>query len=310
MELRDLSLTDMIQTAVIDHPAATSFVIFLAVFYALGVFLEICDRNGYLSKHKHFRGSTSSPTFKKMIPTVVFNQVAILFPAMLVFSYFGGYKQPQQIHSVYATLLAADPTTLSAIQALNRSATANFLLTGTMSGVPTWYHIAPLPLVVTLLLAAAIHEVLFYVFHRYLLHTRFGYIKLNHKLHHSAPTHSAISAFYMSPADFCFEILVPYLASVGVPVALGICNPVVAVAMLGVGTVGGMYEHSGYNFWAGVKGMDTVVHALHHQRNDCSFADGVGAPSVLDEIFGTACASGASAVLKAAAAAATATVKH
>ncbi|KAJ3200380.1 hypothetical protein HDU82_008971 [Entophlyctis luteolus] len=290
----------MLQSAVVDHPAATSFVLFAVIFYALGLFLEICDRKGYLSKHKHFKGSAASPTFAKMMPTVIFNQVGILLPAMLLFSYFGGYKQPQ----TFAKLLAPASTSLPPIQALNRSAAANFLLTGTTTGAQAWYHIAPLPLAATLFLAAAIHEVLFYVFHRYLLHTRFGYVRLNHKLHHSAPTHSAVSAFYMSPADFCFEILVPYIASVGVPVALGICSPVVAVAMLGVGTVGGMYEHSGYNFWPGVKGMDTVVHALHHQRNDCSFADGVGAPSVLDEVFGTACASGASAVLKAAAVAA------
>jgi sterol desaturase/sphingolipid hydroxylase (fatty acid hydroxylase superfamily) len=152
-------------------------------------------------------------------------------------------------------------------------------------------------------LSAAMHEVLFYLGHRYVLHTRWGYLTLNHRLHHASPTNSAISAMYMAPVDFLLEIVVPYLGALWLPMAAGVCSKGMAVATLPLGSVGGLYEHSGYNFLRGVAGLDTGVHAAHHARRDCSFADGVGAPSVLDPLLGTACGGGgpAAVVIRAAA---------
>ena len=60
------------------------------------------------------------------------------------------------------------------------------------------------------------HDIVQYVFHRFVLH-RPGLIrKLGHSVHHSTGASKAISACYMSPADFFLEIVLPYL----VPLAL------------------------------------------------------------------------------------------
>ncbi|KAJ3081096.1 hypothetical protein HK100_009979 [Physocladia obscura] len=263
--------TDLLRSAVGDHPAMLSWIIFMAIFYALSLFFEFCDRFGLFREQKHFRGTASSPTFERMLPTVLVNQFLILLPSMLVVSSLGGFNYVSPAYKF--------------------SNTTNMLLTGSSQGSPEWYHIGPISLLCTLLFAAAIHEILFYVGHRYILHSRFGYITLNHRLHHSSPTNCAISAFYMTPIDFALEILVPYYGSLGITVYLGLCQPIVAIALLPIGTIGGVYEHSGYNFWPGVPGLDTVVHYAHHSKHNCSFADGFGAPSVLDPWFGTACGS-------------------
>lgn len=61
--------------------------------------------------------------------------------------------------------------------------------------------------------------------------------------------------------------------------------------LLALGALGGLYEHSGYNFWPFVWSLDTRIHGLHHVYYSCSFADGVGAPALLDSALRTACGS-------------------
>jgi sterol desaturase/sphingolipid hydroxylase (fatty acid hydroxylase superfamily) len=155
---------------------------------------------------------------------------------------------------------------------------------------------SPQNILASFVLSAATHEVLFYLGHRFVLHTPWGYVKFNHSLHHSSPTNSAISSMYMAPIDFLLEIVLPYIGALWLSVAAGVCSPGFAVATLPLGSLGGLYEHSGYNFLRGVPGLDTALHANHHTHRDCSFADGVGAPSLLDPWLGTACGGPGAAV--------------
>ncbi|MGH6934726.1 MAG: sterol desaturase family protein, partial [Methylocella sp.] len=60
------------------------------------------------------------------------------------------------------------------------------------------------------------HDIVQYVFHRFVLHRPGLILKLGHSVHHSTGASKAISACYMSPADFFLEIVLPYL----VPLAL------------------------------------------------------------------------------------------
>lgn len=138
-------------------------------------------------------------------------------------------------------------------------------------------------------LGPLIHELSFYAIHRYVLHTSFGLRTLNHALHHSSTTHSAISAMYMSAPDFFLEIVVPYLLPLTVLSTFSLCGPRFCIAALPVAALGGLYEHSGYNFFEGIQVLDTTAHALHHRMWGCSFADGVGAPSIVDPFMGTSC---------------------
>ena len=96
----------------------------------------------------------------------------------------------------------------------------------------------------------------------------------------------------MSGPDFFLEIVVPYLVPLSVLSRYNLCNTATCIAILPVGAFGGLYEHSGYNFFEGIAALDTKVHAMHHRFYNCSFADGVGAPSVLDAMMGTACTGG------------------
>jgi hypothetical protein len=69
-----------------------------------------------------------------------------------------------------------------------------------------------------------------------------------------------------------------------------------------LGAIGGLYEHSGYDFaarlpkgagfWArpmaGLEGLITSkAHAEHHRRSNVSFSDGFGSPGLCDTIFRT-----------------------
>lgn len=94
---------------------------------------------------------------------------------------------------------------------------------------------------------------------------------------------------YMSAPDFLLEIVVPYLLPLIILSSFSLCGPRACIIALPLGAVGGLYEHSGYNFFEGIQVLDTSAHALHHRLWSCSFADGVGAPSFVDPFMGTSC---------------------
>jgi len=122
------------------------------------------------------------------------------------------------------------------------------------------------------------HDLLFYLGHRYILHTDFGFTKLGHNLHHASKANCAISALYMSSVDFFIEIVVPYL----VPLCLvsSYTGFYVHVILNIAGTFGGAYEHSGYNFFPNP--FDNTSHFMHHHFLKCSFSDGFGSSNIMD----------------------------
>jgi sterol desaturase/sphingolipid hydroxylase (fatty acid hydroxylase superfamily) len=159
------------------------------------------------------------------------------------------------------------------------------------------------------------HDIVQYVFHRFLLH-RPGFMRrLGHGVHHATGATKAISACYMSPADFLLEIVLPYLVPlvlVGAGADIGF-----HLVVASLGAIGGLYEHSGYDFSVGrqnrsdtglrplqhddpganvlgsvlaaVRGilLTSQAHAEHHRRSNVSFSDGFGSPGICDTLFRT-----------------------
>ncbi len=144
------------------------------------------------------------------------------------------------------------------------------------------------------------HDVVQYVFHRFVLH-RPGLIRtLGHAVHHSTGASKAISACYMSHTDFFLEIVLPYLVPL-VLVGAG-ADITFHLVVASLGAIGGLYEHSGYDFavrlpkargfWARpLAVLDTLItskaHGEHHRRSVVSFSDGFGSPGICDTIFKT-----------------------
>lgn len=93
------------------------------------------------------------------------------------------------------------------------------------------------------------HDIIQYTAHRYLLHQpnlplmRF----LRHSLHHSTSASRGISACYMSAPDFVLEIILPYLLPLAI-VGGGGADLRWHCMVAGLGAIGGVYEHSGYDF--------------------------------------------------------------
>ncbi|ORX34845.1 hypothetical protein BD324DRAFT_635339 [Kockovaella imperatae] len=187
-------------------------------------------------------------------------------------------------------------------------------------------RISPLRFLIGLVGMAIGHDVVQYLFHRHLLHRpNLKLMKwLRHSLHHSTSATKAVSACYMSPPDFLLEIICPYL----IPLAVfgNHADPRFHLLIAGVGAIGGLYEHSGYDFSAplkpsrsvsrggtpekgikehveededGLKGitafavdllasfLDNRAHSEHHTRANVSFSDGFGSPGICDTLFGT-----------------------
>ncbi len=159
-----------------------------------------------------------------------------------------------------------------------------------------WYFLAGI------VLMAIGHDIVQYVLHRFLLH-RPGLIrKLGHGIHHSTGASKAISACYMSPADFFLEIALPYL----VPLALigAGADVLFQLTIASFGAIGGLYEHSGYDFAVRLRRRNrsgsrlqplawlsylvtSKAHGEHHRRSNVSFSDGFGSPGICDTIFKT-----------------------
>ncbi|HEY4849060.1 MAG TPA: sterol desaturase family protein, partial [Methylocella sp.] len=159
-----------------------------------------------------------------------------------------------------------------------------------------WYFLAGL------VLLPVGHDIVQYVFHRFVLH-RPGLIrKLGHSVHHSTGASKAIGACYMSPPDFFLEIALPYLVPLAI-IGAG-ADVTFHLTAAGLGAVGGLYEHSGYDFavrllrpnrsgsrlqplaWLSHL-VTSKAHGEHHRRSNVSFSDGFGSPGICDTIFKT-----------------------
>lgn len=157
------------------------------------------------------------------------------------------------------------------------------------------------------------HDVIQYLAHRYLLHQpNIPLMRaLQHSLHHSTRASMGISACYMSGPDFFLEIVLPYLLPLAI-IGGGESDALFHTVIAGLGALGGIYEHSGYDFsvtlrqpqpknddddapglfFAGVSQilagiLDNRAHNEHHSRANVSFSDGFGSPGICDTIFKT-----------------------
>lgn len=231
-------------------PDLISWLIFMLLYHPISYLFHLFDTHNLFPRYKHSPATSTTPTYRQMLPRVVLNQIFILLPCMRLCTLLNlSYPQPPPL---------LPPSPLKSLLSLAT-------------------------------LGPLFHEITFYIFHRYLLHSRFGLRTLNHALHHSSTTHSAISAMYMSSPDFFLEIVVPYLIPLIILSSFSLCSTWGCIALLPFGALGGMYEHSGYNFFENIPVLDTNVHALHHRVWNCSFADGVGALGIVDWGMGSCC---------------------
>jgi sterol desaturase/sphingolipid hydroxylase (fatty acid hydroxylase superfamily) len=155
---------------------------------------------------------------------------------------------------------------------------------------------------VALVLMTIGHDFIQYGAHRGLLHNP-RYRWLGHNLHHSTRASSSITACYMTVPDFFLTIVCPYL----IPLILiggGTSDLRFQLLVASLGAVGGLYEHSGYDFAAAIRKatasrwsrllhhvppslISSHAHGEHHRRARVSFSDGFGSPGICDAIFGT-----------------------
>lgn len=235
-----------------DYPTILSWLLFMLFFHSLGFLFHILDVTRTLSHYKHFHAtSNNTPTYMQMLPLVLFNQTMLLLPIMLLTTHLGLTYHLQHVQVTTQAVLISFTSVL--------------------------------------LIAPFVHELMFYIAHRYILHAPWGFIHLNHALHHSTKTHSAISAMYMSPPDFILEVVIPYIMPLIIICTSRLITHTHAILVLPFGAIGGLYEHSGYNFLPMFSVTDTSTHAFHHRFHNCSFGDGFGSTSVLDPLFSSAC---------------------
>lgn len=233
-------------------------------FHAVGFLFEWCDQSGAIRQFK-VRETDRKP-YGQMLPRVLFNQIFVLLPCMV-------------LSQVLGLCFTDHPKHLPLVQFL-----------------------ASLPAM------AVGHDIVQYLSHRYLLHQPIIPLMraLKHSIHHSTDATKAISACYMSAPDFFLEIVLPYL----VPLALvrgGGGDVLFHSLIAGLGAVGGLYEHSGYDFSVPLrkskenefvvrrlglgdllsKFLDNRAHSEHHIRANVSFSDGFGSPGICDTLLGT-----------------------
>jgi sterol desaturase/sphingolipid hydroxylase (fatty acid hydroxylase superfamily) len=162
-------------------------------------------------------------------------------------------------------------------------------------------HLSVWHFVAGMVLMGVGHDIVQYVFHCWVLHRPRLLRTLGHSLHHSTGAAKAISACYMSAADFFLEIVLPYL----IPLALigAGADVLFHLTVASLGAIGGLYEHSGYDFavrlpnarsgsrlqplaWLAAV-VTSKAHGEHHRRGNVSFSDGFGSPGICDTIFKT-----------------------
>jgi sterol desaturase/sphingolipid hydroxylase (fatty acid hydroxylase superfamily) len=157
-------------------------------------------------------------------------------------------------------------------------------------------HLSLLMFVAGMLLMGVGHDVVQYAAHRWLLHDpRLRW--LGHSLHHATGASKSISALYMSGGDFFLNIVLPYLLPL-VLIGGGGSDVLFHFLTMGLGVIGGLYEHSGYDFGAArersrllrlipASFISSHAHGQHHRRSSVSFSDGFGSPGLCDTLFGT-----------------------
>ena len=145
------------------------------------------------------------------------------------------------------------------------------------------------------------HDVVQYVSHAWILHRPTLMRKLGPSVHHSTTASRAISACYMSAADFFLEIVCPYLLPLIFITALGSAGADLTFHFFAVaaGAFGGLYEHSGYDFSVKLAAsghplarfvagrISSKAHAEHHSRGNVSYSDGFGSSNICDTVFKT-----------------------
>ena len=103
----------------------------------------------------------------------------------------------------------------------------------------------------------------------------------------------------MSDPDFFLTVVCPYLAPL-ILIGGGTSNSAFQLLVACLGAVGGLYEHSGYDFAAGsgpsprrwisilpASLVSSHAHGEHHRLSRVSFSDGFGSPGLCDLIFRT-----------------------
>ena len=107
----------------------------------------------------------------------------------------------------------------------------------------------------------------------------------------------------MSSGDFVLNIVLPYLLPL-ILIGGGGSDVLFHMLTMALGVVGGLYEHSGYDFgiirqdrptsWSGrllalipLSLISSHAHGQHHRRSSVSFSDGFGSPGLCDTLFGT-----------------------
>lgn len=145
------------------------------------------------------------------------------------------------------------------------------------------------------------HDLVQYASHAWVLHRPALMRKLGHSVHHSTTASRAISACYMSAADFFLEIVCPYLLPLIVVSAVGSGGSDLLFHFFTVsaGAFGGLYEHSGYDFSVKLARspnplarfiatrISSRAHAEHHARGNVSYSDGFGSSNICDTVFKT-----------------------
>ncbi|CAK7218435.1 hypothetical protein SBRCBS47491_003508 [Sporothrix bragantina] len=114
------------------------------------------------------------------------------------------------------------------------------------TGAPT---LPPLRFLASLPMLSIGHDIVQYMAHRWLLHWPSLWLMgfFRHSVHHATGAATGISACYMTIPDFFLEIVLPYL----LPMALiggGSSSLSFHGLVAALGAMGGIYEHSGYDF--------------------------------------------------------------
>lgn len=179
------------------------------VFHATGLLFEYFDRTNAFPTSKVRHVNLDRKPYLSLLPRVLFNQFFILLPCMCL------------------------------------SALAGLCFSGPLEGE----HLHPVRFLASLPAMALGHDVIQYLAHRYLLHQPNIHLMrfLKHSVHHSTGATRGISACYMAAPDFLLEIVGPYL----IPLALvggGGSDYFFHSLIAGMGAIGGIYEHSGYDF--------------------------------------------------------------
>lgn len=228
----------------------------MIAYHGFGLWFEYLDNGGGLSAYKVRRADRL--TYRQILPRVIFNQVFVLLPAMVLVEWLG------------------------------------LAFVGTS-------HIGLIAFVLGLVGLTIGHDLVQYGTHRFFLHQPSLMRGLGHSVHHTTTASRAISACYMSPADYFLEITCPYLLPLMAINALGWGAADLLFHMFTVtaGAFGGLYEHSGFDFSVKLaqsrNGLVRMIaplvsskaHSEHHGRGNVSFSDGFGSTGILDTLFKT-----------------------